>query len=283
MTNPSTNPFTRQVTLLGRIRSALRRRRTTPAVLTWTSLSGDSVDQAPARLDFPPTDIWLAATTELERRWRVRACSKEPWTVEWILGDVRRGEILYDIGANVGAFSLIAARHVGAYVVAFEPGYANFARLCENIQLNECAQAIVPLPVALSERAELVGFTYRTVEPGQSRHRLHDVRWSADVDDAEKYVQPVATMPLDAVVTTYGLPPPHHLKIDVDGGELRVLRGAHDVLRHSQLRTVLIEADASLRDEVARLLTEAGLRLRSDLRRDVPGAPGYALFERTDG
>jgi FkbM family methyltransferase len=236
------------------------------------------------RLDFQPTDIWLAATTGVERRWRVKACAKEPWTVEWLLSDLRRGEILYDIGANVGAFSLIAARHVGASVVAFEPGYANFARLCENIQLNDCAQSIVPLPVALAERAELVGFTYRTVESGQSRHRLHDERWSVDVSDPEKYVQPVATMPLDGVVASYGLPQPHHLKIDVDGAELRVLRGARGVLRHPQLRTVLVEASASLREEAFALLADAGLRLRRDLRQrhDERAAPDYALFERAD-
>lgn len=232
------------------------------------------------RLDFPRTDIWLAVSSGPERRWRAKACAKEPWTVEWLLNDVRAGEILYDIGANVGAFSLIAARHVGASVVAFEPGYANFARLCENIQLNECAQKVAPLPLALAERAELVGFTYRTVEPGQSRHRLHDERWSAEASNSHKYVQPVATMPLDRVVSDYDLPKPHHLKIDVDGAELRVLQGARDVLRHPGLRTILIEAEASLRDAVSSLLADAGLRLRNDLRRDESGAPGYALFER---
>jgi FkbM family methyltransferase len=279
---PSLFERSRRPTFLGRIRAAWRQRAAPwrqPGHATLADASGAAV----VRLDFKPSDIWLYVTTDPERRWRAKACAKEPWTVEWLLSDVRRGEVLYDVGANVGAFSLIAAKHVGAHVVAFEPGYANFARLCDNIQLNECAERIVPLPTALAERAELVGFEYRTVEPGQSRHQLTEARWSVEANDGEKFVQPAATMALDAVVATYGLPPPHHLKIDVDGGELRVLRGAHDVLRHSQLRTVLIEADASLREAVARLLTEAGLRLRSDLRRDEPDAPGYALFERADG
>jgi FkbM family methyltransferase len=233
-----------------------------------------------ARLDFTPADIWLYVTGDPERRWRTKSCAKEPWTVEWLLHDVRRGDVLYDVGANVGAFSLIAAKHSGAYVVAFEPGYANFARLCDNIQLNSCAGRIIPLPTALAERAALVGFEYRTVEPGQSRHQLSEARWSIEANDGEKYIQPTATMPLDSVIADYDLPVPNHLKIDVDGAELRVLRGARDLLGRPELRTVLIEAAPAMRDTVQQLMDEAGLRLRANLRPERSHAPGYALFER---
>jgi len=261
--------------LLRRIRAAWRG-ASPRAVGAVTDISSASVVQ----LDFKPSEIWLYVTGEPERRWRAKACAKEPWTVEWLLQDVRRGDVLYDIGANVGAFSLIAAKHSGAYVVAFEPGYANFARLCDNIQLNDCGGRIVPLPTALSERAELLGFEYRTVEPGQSRHQLTEGRWSVEANDGEKYVQPTATMPLDKLIADYDLPVPNHLKIDVDGAELRVLRGAHDLLGRPELRTVLIEAAPEMRDAVQRLMEEAGLRLRANLRLERAHAPGYALFER---
>ena len=262
--------------LLRRIRAAWRGSPARPDRPAATDVDGASV----ARLDFPPTDIFLYVTGEPERRWRTKACAKEPWTVEWLLQDVRRGDVLYDIGANVGAFSLIAAKHTGAHVVAFEPGYANFARLCDNIQLNHCAGSIVPLPMALSERAELVGFEYRTVEPGQSRHQLTESRWSVEANDGEKYVQPTATMPLDDMIADYDLPVPNHLKVDVDGAELRVLRGARQLLGRAELRTVLIEAAPSMRDDVERLMGDAGLRLRANLRLDRAHAPAYALFER---
>jgi FkbM family methyltransferase len=279
---PSLFERSRRPSLLGRIRAAWRRRVAPSRTLGHATLA-EASGAAVVRLDFKPSDIWLYVTTDPERRWRAKACAKEPWTVDWLLRDVRRGEVLYDIGANVGAFSLIAAKHVGAHVVAFEPGYANFARLCDNIQLNECTERIVPLPTALAERAELVGFEYRTVEPGQSRHQLTEARWSVEANDGEKYVQPAATMPLDDVIADYDLPVPNHLKIDVDGAELRVLRGARRLLGRAELRTVLIEAAPALRDAVQRLMEEAGLRLRADLRLDQPHAPGYALFERAHG
>ncbi len=58
----------------------------------------------------PSTEIWLRATSMPELRWRARSCAKEPWTVRWIQESIRKGDVLYDIGANVGTFALLAAR-----------------------------------------------------------------------------------------------------------------------------------------------------------------------------
>ena len=102
------------------------------------------------QLDYPSADIWLHVTTEVERKYRVHACRKEPWTVEWLDGCVQPGDVLYDIGANVGAFTLIAAVGRGARAVAFEPSYANYGRLCENLHLNGCDGAVVPFPLPLA-------------------------------------------------------------------------------------------------------------------------------------
>jgi FkbM family methyltransferase len=239
---------------------------------------GDA-DVAPVRLDYPGTDIWLRATSMPERRWRARSCAKEPWTVRWIEDAVRKGEVLYDIGANVGTFSLIAAVGRKASVVAFEPGYANFARLCENILLNECSASIIPVPLPLSDTPGLLSFKYRSLEPGQSRHSLGDGPYVAR--GSSTYVQPVCAMSLDRAVADFQLPAPHHLKIDVDGSELRVLRGGPSVLRGEQLRSILIESDAEAWDSLAAELTGAGFRLHA--RHDRPGkddAPSYALWVR---
>jgi FkbM family methyltransferase len=222
---------------------------------------GDA-DVAPVRLDYPGTDIWLRATSMPERRWRARSCAKEPWTVRWIEDAVRKGEVLYDIGANVGTFSLIAAVSRRASVVAFEPGYANFARLCENIQLNECTGLIVPVPLPLSDTTGLLLFKYRSFEPGQSRHALGDTPFVPRHGAMSTHVQPVCA-------------------IDVDGSELRVLRGAGAVLRGEQLRTILIESDAAQWDALATELSGAGFTLQA--RHERPGkdhAPAYALWAR---
>jgi FkbM family methyltransferase len=248
-------------------------------------LDGDDGKGDTVTLDFTPTPILLRVSSQAERRWRAHACAKEPWTVEWLLQEVRPGEMLYDIGANVGTFALIGAKHCGASVVAFEPGAASFARLCENIHLNGCARAVVPVPLPLADTVGLTGFKYRSMEAGQSRHFLRDDAWTPGrVDPAGPgghYIQPVCTTTLDAVIRDYRLPPPAHVKLDVDGAEVRVLRGAAAALRAPTLRTILIEAADDTWSDVERLLTAAGFRVRAQhVREHKTDAPRYAVFER---
>ncbi|HZI81786.1 MAG TPA: FkbM family methyltransferase [Vicinamibacterales bacterium] len=257
------------------------RRRVAYRLLATPNKTDTDDDLAPVRLDFPGTDIWLRATSMPERRWRAKSCAKEPFTVQWLEDYVRKGDVLYDVGANVGTFSLIAALGRKASVVAFEPGYANFARLCENILLNECTAAIVPVPLPLSDAPGLLPFKYRSLEPGQSRHALGEAPYVPRRGSSSTYVQPVCATTLDRAVADFQFQAPHHMKIDVDGSELRVLRGAAAVLRGEQLRSILIETDAGEWDRLAAELTGAGFRLQA--RYERPGkddAPAYALWIR---
>lgn len=236
------------------------------------------------QLDYRPHPIRLRATSSAERRWRVRACSKEPWTVAWVEDHIKEGDVLYDIGANVGAFSLIAAKHC-AYqvtVVAFEPGYASFAHLCENIVLNQCERSIIPVPVPLSDVTGLAGFEYRSLEAGQSRHALTEAKLGGSRSGiGGRYCQPVLAMRLDDLLPQFGLPLPTHIKLDVDGAELRVLNGAGSILQQRQLLTILVEVSRSLADSLTGLLCEVGFSLSAThARKDKLNAPEYRLFVR---
>ena len=177
---------------------------------------------------------------------------------------------------------MIAAKHCRAQVLAFEPGYANFARLCDNIQLNGCQFSIVPVPLPAADQNGLVGFKYRGVEPGQSRHKLKPDAWRfrGPAATASRYEQPVLAMTLDEMISTFRLPEPHHLKIDVDGVEDRVLAGARKTLRTGTLRSVLIEVDKVKWNEVAGLLESSGLMLEKRIDREKAGAPAYGVFTR---
>ena len=78
--------------------------------------------------------------------------TKEPETVEWI-STFNSQETLFDLGANVGVYSLLAAK-AGVKVVAFEPEPQNFSVLTMNIYLNELSDLIVPLNIAISDRTD---------------------------------------------------------------------------------------------------------------------------------
>jgi FkbM family methyltransferase len=236
------------------------------------------------QLDFPECEIWMRASSSMERNWRAHSCAKEPWTADWLRNAVKPGDVLYDIGANVGTFSLVAARHCQARVIAFEPGYSSFSRLCDNIQLNGCQHMIVPVPIPLTDHNGVFGFKYRSVDPGQSRHRLKPEAWRFRglTPAAARYEQPMLAMTLDDVVSTFRLPEPHHLKIDVDGAEERVLAGARRTLKSSALRSVLIEADNTKWSAIVKQLETAGLALDRRIARDTKKseAPAYGLFIR---
>ena len=235
----------------------------------------------PERLDYPRADIYLRVTSKTERN-RLRACAKEPFTIEWIEGAVRAGDVFYDIGANVGAYSLVAAKKPGggARVFAFDPSYANLASLCANILTNDAVGQITPVPVALSNASELTVFNLRTLEPGGARHTLGD---APSKEGPTLYPQPAMTFRLDDLVERFRLPPPNHIKLDVDGGELAVLEGAARTLASPTLRSMLIEVSTSMSNAVTQALEPLGLRLEA--REHVRNRAGeclvwYGLFTR---
>lgn len=242
---------------------------------------------AVVQLDYPRHEVRLLATSSMERKWRARSCKKEPWTVAWIEESLNEGGVLYDVGANVGAFSLVAAKVCGrrGMVVAFEPGFASYAHLCANIVLNRCEPIIVPVPLAVGSTSGLGRFRYLTLDPGQSRHDFRQNAWVADEAAATKrYLQPVLAMPLDSIIRTFSLPQPHHLKIDVDGGEIDVLHGATETLENPALRSILIEIDDSQSEPVVALLNERGFALERTFKgkhsKEAASRVWYGIFRR---
>ena len=238
----------------------------------------------PRKLDYEHADIYMRVTTKSEAL-RLNACAKEPFTIEWIHRCIGSGEVLYDIGANVGAYSLVAAKKPagGARVFSFEPSYASVATLCANIVLNDAAEQITPLPVALSDATSMNVFSLRDLEAGAARHALGA---RGPGDKPAIYQQPVLVCRLDDVVEWFTLPPANHIKLDVDGGELAVLAGAARTLASPALRSMLIEIASEESDDITQVLARYGLRLESKIAiKNTSGenAVWYGVFGRGDG
>lgn len=194
----------------------------------------------------------LHITTSTIREYDVRARSvyKEPETVAWIEKESVQGGVFYDVGANVGAYSLIAAA-CGLEVCAFEPAPQNYAALHENISLNNFDERITAIPIVLGAENMLHMFSFSDYSRGAtegffSRQTGKGVRKNMLVET------------LDSVVSKYKLPKPSLLKIDVDGGEIEVLKGSKEILTGLSLRTILIEVEEENRDGVEMLLNNAG-------------------------
>jgi FkbM family methyltransferase len=242
------------------------------------------------RLDDGSGEILLSVTGPHEHV-RASSCRKEPWTVRWIEASVKPGDVLYDVGANVGAYSLLAAHRTrgDVRVFAFEPAFATYATLCRNVVLNHFEDCITPLPFALGDAKQLGQLNYACLDAGAALHTVGAEVDYRGVPFQPVYRQPILVQSLDALVRELGLPVPQHLKIDVDGTELAVLRGAREALCHNAMKTLLIEI-CELRapaTEITGFLEERGWSLgeRHD-RRDGEGRTldiSYLLFFRKGG
>jgi FkbM family methyltransferase len=184
--------------------------------------------------------VQVNATPET-RRWRRQGeLMLDPHTLAWLSDQMHPGDVFYDVGAGIGAYAMIAATQRGALAVAFEPGFATFSRLCDNLLLNGCYRSVVPLPTALSDKAGLFELRYAQT-PGEHEHTLARRRWRSVEDGVEsRYAQPICAERLDDAVTRFGLPSPHVIRISVRDGADRILRGAAQMLRQRQLRSVLV-------------------------------------------
>ena len=208
-------------------------------------------------LDYAPHRIELVLGSQ-RVFGRLSSVEKEPFTVEW-LETIEPGDVLYDIGANVGPYSLIAAKATGnqARVFAFEPSPATFRDLFRNVILNDCTESITALPFALWSENQVLPFKFHLFRSGAAKHRV-----ATDTDSGQPRVAGVVGVRLDDLVERFGLPVPTHAKIDVDGGELEVLRGAQRTLRRPEWRSILIELELGGETEQNRaakaLLAQAG-------------------------
>jgi len=220
------------------------------------------------------------------------AVKGEQDTKQWLEDTIRNDSVFYDVGAHVGYYSLYAASvKQGARAVGFEPSPANFARLNENLSLNrDTLEHAVAFPMALSDVSGVTTFGVTNNLPGGWGHRGIDERkdtieWNKVQADGSVKLVKKESLFLGCVVYSLDdflakatfLRPPTHLKIDVDGPELKVLAGARKTLEQPGLEHLLVEfRDDAEAIEAEGLLGTLGFRLVS------PPAKGFGnrIFRR---
>lgn len=215
------------------------------------------------KLDYPRHDIFLHVESDIEHTIRLHSCKKEPETIKWIEETIKPGDVLFDVGANVGAYSLVAAKFFkGAVkVFAFEPSFLNFVQLNKNIAVNDCAKEITPLQIALSNQKGLIEFQFSSLLTGAALHSLKNV---SDLKNSS-YQQKVVAYRLDDLIKEFHLPVPNFMKLDVDGGEETILQGAPETLKNKNLRGLLVEVDEGepTAESIKHLLEQNGFTLVS--------------------
>jgi FkbM family methyltransferase len=171
--------------------------------------------------------------------------SKEPDTIEWIRG-FQAGEVFVDIGANVGMYTIWAAKTRGVRTFAFEPESQNYALLYRNIVMNGLSENVVAFCLALSDTTDYSLLHLSEFKLGSSCHSFGEkIDHRLERRDT-KLAQGCVSTTLDALVARGVLPVPNHIKIDVDGLEHKVLAGCREVLADARLKSVLVEINTNL-------------------------------------
>lgn len=184
-----------------------------------------------------PSEITLMRAVTLE--------SKEPETLQWI-DTFEDNSCFWDIGANVGCYSLYAAKKGGITVRSFEPSYSNYYLLCKNIEANGLHESVLAYCVALSEKNETGFLNMSTIEEGGAIHNFGSKLDNLNVfGENYKIVfrQGMIGMSIDHFIDVFGQNVPNYIKLDVDGNEYAILCGAKKTLGDKRLKSVLIEID----------------------------------------
>jgi FkbM family methyltransferase len=212
--------------------------------------------------------------TKLARRRAKRLLEREPQTVDWIK-QMDIGATFWDIGANVGSYSILAAIWRGAHVLSFEPHYANFYTLTKNLELNSLTETVGAFCIALTDRTRIDRLNIPQSCEGASGSSFSRAEDYLGRSFTPQVRLAVIGMTVDGFRETFRLDPPHYIKLDVDGVEEDILLGAPETLRHPALKSVSVEIEESrpiVAANIRRALEEAGLAFdRKEAA--IPGRP----------
>src|ERR1044071_8343119 len=152
----------------------------------------------------------------------------------------KQGDIVVDVGAHIGRYTLIASKRVGenGKVIAIEAHPGNYEMLNRNIKLNGLTNVTTLNYAVYSKESKIKLF----LPGGKSNHTIYNTLISSRATNEEKFVE-VNANTLDGLLLQGGI---NHaevnwIKIDVEGAEFEVLKGAHDIMSNSNNITFLIE------------------------------------------
>jgi FkbM family methyltransferase len=196
--------------------------------------------------------------TRLAQKRTTTILNKEPATIAW-LDQIGENDVLWDIGANVGVYTIYAAMKRGCRVIAFEPGAANYFVLNRNLELNKLDGGVTAYGIAVAGKSGFDRLFMPDTGAGQALSN-----YGAPIDFQGKpfiptFCQGAAAYCIDDLATH--LPFPTHVKIDVDGIEADIISGGSKTLTNERLRSILVELDLArpqLIASVAEVMAEHG-------------------------
>jgi FkbM family methyltransferase len=241
------------------------------------SIIVDSITNSTTKVTHGGMELFFSTPNRL-CSWRAETFgSKEPETLEWI-DKLDNNCVLWDIGANVGIYSVYAAKKRNAKVWAFEPSVFNLELLARNIHLNNLSENICIVPIALSDKIGASLMQLTTTDWGGALSTFgEDFGW-----DGEKirkvFEYKTIGLSIDETINNLDIKNPDYIKIDVDGLEHFILKGGKSVL--SKVKGVLIEINDDFyiqANECKKHLQDAGLNLKEKRHSEMIANNNYGF------
>lgn len=182
--------------------------------------------------------------------------SKEPETIMWIDEFGGKKKIFFDVGANIGVYSLYYAKLYASNtknVYSFEAQENNISLLKKNTILNKSNNQIVTLPFALFNKNEINYLIYSQ----ENKYGIAATSFGKkSIFAREKtYKNLTISFNIDFLINNFIIPKPNLIKIDVDGNELDIVLGAIKTINSKKCQSILIEKGKDI-DQIHRLLSK---------------------------
>jgi FkbM family methyltransferase len=164
---------------------------------------------------------------------------KEEDTIKWIDRYGGGNKVFFDIGANIGVYSLYYAMLYKNKVFAFEPQYKNNAILEKNIQINKLENfiSIIPNPIYSKNKLNFLFSDEDNLSGSASTTFIK----KENIKSHKQKKRLVLSFTIDFLVEKLLIPKPNLIKIDVDGNEHEIIKGAIKTINSSNCKSVLIE------------------------------------------
>jgi FkbM family methyltransferase len=188
--------------------------------------------------------------------------SKERDTINWIDQFGSKNMVFFDIGANIGVYSLYCSMLYKNRVFAFEPQYSNITLLEKNIQINKLEKfiSIIPNPIYNKNKLDFLLSDKNNLSGSASSTFIK----KENIKSYEYKKRLTLSFAIDFLVEKLLIPKPNMIKIDVDGNEIDVIKGAIKTINSINCKTILIESFNHKTDKYVKSIFQEKFDLYSD-------------------
>ncbi len=200
--------------------------------------------------------------------------TKEPDTIDWLNKNGSKNNCLFDIGANLGLYSIYYAKKFDAKVFSFEPSFKNLELFARNISLNALQENISVISNPLTDKFLVSKYYQGDFKAGAAEASFDNKRFIEEQEienkrinvDKEKIFYNTLGISIDNLIDKNLIDLPKLIKIDVDGNEIEILDGCKNLLDRVKKISILIETRPQTEKIVEKKLVSHGFTKITNLR-----------------